>query len=91
MKNVPPITPAQKAAIGPAAVETKDPELKGKLAVLYGFYSGTPAEFAKAVRLFEARMIEPPTPAKPAGDKAPAPMPGGGDEKPPPDAKPDKK
>jgi hypothetical protein len=86
------ITPAQKAAVGPAAVETKDPELKGKLAVLYGFYSGTPADFSKAIRLFDASMIDwPPVTANPAGEKAPAPMPGGGDEKPPADAKPDKK
>jgi len=80
-------TAAQKAAIGPAARDEKDPELKGKLAVLYGYYAGTPADFSKAVRLFNAQMIEPPAPAKPKDEKAPVPE---GDAKPE-EAKPDKK
>jgi hypothetical protein len=84
------ITAAQKAAIGPAAVAEKDPELKGRLAVLYGFFAGTPADFSKAVRLFEAKMIEPPAPPKPKDEKAPMPTPEG-EPKPGGEAKPDKK
>lgn len=85
-------TPAQKAAIGPTAVAEKDAELKGKLAVLFGYYSGTPADFAKAIRLFQAGMIEPPATPKSKDEKAPAPMPEA-DKKDPPvgEAKPDKK
>jgi hypothetical protein len=81
-------TAAQKAAIGPAARDEKDPELKGKLAVLYGYFAGTPADFSKAVRLFQAWMIEPPAPPKPKDEKAPTPE---GEAKSAGDSKPDKK
>ncbi|HEY2784898.1 MAG TPA: hypothetical protein VGJ05_07985 [Fimbriiglobus sp.] len=84
--------PAQIAAIGPTAMEVKDLELKGKLAVLYGLYSGTPADFSKAIRLFDSKMIEPPAAPKPKSEKIPQPMREGGAATPPAgEAKPDKK